>query len=507
MKKWTAKNTIMRILCMLLVCSMVGVMVSCASPDTTENPDQTVTEPDTETDTDTDPETPPEIELVPDVPVTDMNQKNIHIFLQQWGTYMPLAITDVFSEGLTSDGINDAAYRRNMEMEEKFNCTITITENLEYGFNGYNEVMRTVSAGDDVYTLTLFRVQQYNTLCLSNSFFEISDIPHIDLSKPWWDSGYAEAAGVVGRQYGVVSDITMNSYLLTGSVYFNKDMINDYSLESPYKLVHEGEWTWDTMFTMAETAAEDLNGDEEYTNEDRYGITYINDSPEVLLAAAGVTFAELDKDGIPQVTLDSTLNMDKIMYLFELLQDTTVSYNCHKRSAKPAEDEAGMLLRGNTLFCLGGLYYAPEMRAMDQDFGIIPYPKYDEAQEDYLIPSIPIALSYASVPTSNTDMENTGIFMEYYAYLGRRDIMPELYEKLLLGRVARDEESAAMLDIIFNNRIFDTGMIFDFGGLRTNLQTMYRDMNGNFASSFAGNASKVQSNIDELVELFYALEN
>ena len=77
----------------------------------------------------------------------------------------------------------------------------------------------------------------------------------------------------------------MNSYLLTGSVYFNKDMINDYSLESPYKLVHEGEWTWDAMFTMAETAAEDLNGDEEYTNEDRYGITYINDSPEVLLAA------------------------------------------------------------------------------------------------------------------------------------------------------------------------------------------------------------------------------
>ena len=64
-----------------------------------------------------------------------------------------------------------------------------------------------------------------------------------------------------------------------------------------------------------------------------------------------------------------------------------------------------------------------------------------------------------------------------------------------------------MLDIIFNHRIFDTGMIFDFGGLRTNLQTMYRDMNGNFASSFAGNASKVQSNIDELVELFYALEN
>ena len=175
MKKWTAKNTIMRILCMLLVCSMVGVMVSCASPDPTENPDQAVTEPDTEPDTE--PEVPTEPEIVPNIPDINMNEKNINIFLQQWGTYMPLAITDVFSEGLTSDGINDAAYRRNMEMEEKFNCTITITENLEYGFNGYNEVMRTVSAGDDIYTFTLFRVQQYNTLCLSNSFFP-SYSPH-----------------------------------------------------------------------------------------------------------------------------------------------------------------------------------------------------------------------------------------------------------------------------------------------------------------------------------------
>ena len=48
------------------------------------------------------------------------------------------------------------------------------------------------------------------------------------------------------------------------------------------------------MFTMADSVDTDLNGDGEYTNEDLYGITYINDSPEVLLAAAGVTFAELD---------------------------------------------------------------------------------------------------------------------------------------------------------------------------------------------------------------------
>lgn len=96
-----------------------------------------------------------------------------------------------------------------------------------------------------------------------------------------------------------------------------------------------------------------------------------------------------------------------------------------------------MLIRGNTLFCLGGLYYAPEMRQMDRDFGIIPYPKYEETQNDYNIPVFTIALTYVSVPVTNGDIENTGIFMEYYAYLGHEYVLPALYDKLLQGKVTR----------------------------------------------------------------------
>jgi hypothetical protein len=163
-------------------------------------------------------------------------------------------------------------------------------------------------------------------------------------------------------------------------------------------------------------------------------------------------------------------------------------------------------MRGDALFSLGGLYYAPQMRTMDQDFGIIPYPLYDDEQEDYRIPMITVALTYVSVPVTNADLDDTGIFMEYYAYLGRRDIMPALYDKLLLGKVSRDNESSAMLDIIFNNRIFDTGMVFDFSGLRTNLRTMYHNLQEDFASSFARNAKLVNKNIEKIVKQFEELD-
>ena len=491
---------IRRILCMLLVCSMTGGMLSCGNSETSPKETESSV-------VSTENETEAETELKPDVSPVDTDGKDVHIMVSHWGSYMPLAVTDILVEELNGEGINDATFNRNVEMEQNFNCTISMTEEYGGSKKAYDTVIQSVTAGDDEFTFALLRAQQYNALCLSNAFHEISDIPCIDFSKPWWDSKYADAVGIMGKKFGAISDITMNSYLLAGSIYFNKDMITDYALESPYTLVNEGNWTWDKLFAMADTVDMDLNGDGKYTNEDQYGITYIDDSPEVLLAASEVTFAELDADGIPQVTLYDENNMTKIMRLSALLQDTAISYNCHARSKVPSEDEAGMLVRGQTLFCLGGLYYAPEMRLMDQDFGIIPYPKYDETQAEYHIPMITVALTYVSVPITNGDMENTGIFMEHYAYLGRRNIMPALYDKLLLGKVSRDNDSSAMLDIIFNNRIFDTGMIFDFAGLRTNLRVMYNKLKDDFASSFAANETKVQDNIDKLVEQFKELES
>lgn len=498
MKHGNKRDLTKRLFCALLASVMLMGLVSCGGGEAeTTGGDTTASETTVTTE---------ETELVPDVPVTDMGGKDMHMMVAHWGNYTPLAITDIMVEEVTGEGINDAAFNRNAEIEKLLNCTVSADEMTDYA-NAYNTVVKSVTAGDDEYAFALLRVAQYNALCLSGAFFELSDIPNIDLRKPWWDDGYAGAVRLLGKTYGAISDITMNSYLLAGSIYFNKDMIGDYALSSPYDLVAEGKWTWDSLFTMADTVDQDLNGDGKYTNDDLYGFTYIDDSPEVLLAATGLTFAELDKDGIPQVTLYNDANMTKIQQLSTLLQDQAISYNCHARSDNPQADEVGMFLEGHSLFSLGGLYYAPEMRMMDQDFGIIPYPKYDEAQTDYHIPMVTIALTYTSVPVTNTAVADVGTFMEYYAYMGRRDIMPALYDKLLLGKVSRDNESQAMLDIIFNNRVFDTGMIFDFGGLRTTVRNKYHSLQEDFASAFAANSTKVQKNIDELIEQCRALED
>ena len=50
---------------------------------------------------------------------------------------------------------------------------------------------------------------------------------------------------------------------------------------------------------------------------------------------------------------------------------------------------------------------------MKDDFGIIPYPKYDETQTEYISSASSNFLSVCAVPVTNDDLENTGAFMEY----------------------------------------------------------------------------------------------
>jgi hypothetical protein len=101
---------------------------------------------------------------------------------------------------------------------------------------------------------------------------------------------------------------------------------------------------------------------------------------------------------------------------------------------------------------------------MDTEFGIIPYPKYDKEQIEYMPHTAGIFLPIVCVPKTNADTENTGLFMEAFAYEGNKTIVPAFYENILKGKTARDDESVEMLDYIYNNIRYDTGNVFNLGG-------------------------------------------
>ncbi|MBO5842350.1 MAG: hypothetical protein J6R46_05070, partial [Clostridia bacterium] len=106
----------------------------------------------------------------------------------------------------------------------------------------------------------------------------------------------------------------------------------------------------------------------------------------------------------------------------------------------------------------GYLSGATDMRDMQDDFGILPQPKFDEKQEEYLS-FVNGAASVACVPKSLSEeqLEITGYMMEVLASSSYYMVTETLYEKVAKSKTARDPESAAMVDVIIRNKVFDFG--------------------------------------------------
>jgi hypothetical protein len=90
-------------------------------------------------------------------------------------------------------------------------------------------------------------------------------------------------------------------------------------------------------------------------------------------------------------------------------------------------------------------------------------PKSDNTQERYIGPIMSGAVSL-SVPPTYTDLERTGIIIEALCAESFYTVTRAYYNSVLTGRICLDEESSDMLDIIFNEKRFDLGLVYNFGG-------------------------------------------
>lgn len=94
------------------------------------------------------------------------------------------------------------------------------------------------------------------------------------------------------------------------------------------------------------------------------------------------------------------------------------------------------------------------------------------------------------------DTYKTGIILEALAAKGKEILLPTYYDKQLQSKFSRDEESSAMLDIIFKNRIYDIGTMFNWGGISTSLMVN----TANPASLYASNIKKFNKEMQNSLE-------
>ena len=134
---------------------------------------------------------------------------------------------------------------------------------------------------------------------------------------------------------------------------------------------------------------------------------------------------------------------------------------------------------------------------MDDDFGIIPYPKFDE--EDEYATVINGHAHLIVIPTTVEDVERTGAITEALCAYGSRDVIPAFYDVSLKTKYARDEESEDMMDLIKSSIVYDLGYVSG-----SPLQSVGRDLakatSHDFASFYASKESSALIQVEEFNE-------
>ena len=105
-----------------------------------------------------------------------------------------------------------------------------------------------------------------------------------------------------------------------------------------------------------------------------------------------------------------------------------------------------------------------------------------------------------AVPKSAENTDELGHFLELFAYEGWRLLKPAFYENVLVGKLARDEESRSTLEYIYGSLTYDAGNILNIGSLASKIGNMSKELDTNVASFIASNLNDAEKDIGMMHE-------
>jgi len=414
---------------------------------------------------------------------------------------MTWVYTTICVDEETGEGINDAVYKRNRTVEERFN--IEIKEIIETSEDAVNQkASKSIKSGSDDYDLFMLTTYTSVILAKNHMLMDYNEIPYVDLAQSWWDKDMVRDLSVGGRNYLVTGDFSMTHYGDTIGMFFNKKLLNEMGLESPYNIINEGKWTYDKFSEMAKDASRDLNGDGKFDKNDQFGymsLTHI--WAQGFIASAGQQMVGKDSDDMHTFVMKNERFVEIYKKMIEIIHQDNMTFDADTAGNHRLQDI--MFPNNQALFWSEVVHWATILRDMNADFGIIIHPKWDENQSGYHNYVFPPPVM--CVPITSPDLNRTGMILEALCYESTDTVIKAYYDVLLKTKISRDNESEKMLDIMFRNRWYNLANTFYSNEIYNPFNTLSKKKDADIVSWIEKNEGKIITAIEKTNAAF--LEN
>ena len=440
-----------------------------------------------------------------DLPDTKFDGREYRILTTEGGAIYGFDYSsEIIAEELTGDACNDAVYNRNIDIETRFDTKITCQTNTSPS----TYIGTFVQSGTDEFEV----VGMYNFLAFnainSGAVYNWCEVPHINLEKPWHNSLANTSATINGRLYAICSDLAITSMLYTHAFFFNSTLLEQYgtSADDMYNLVKEGKWTIDKAIEITSPIYEDLDGNGQRDASDRYGFGYsIWNAADVWLAAFDQPICKTSDEGV-----EMTFMTDKTTAIVEKLCKWHYDTNCFFNYPNIYEEETRM--RDGTLVFAPIRFKAcfDALRDMEDPYCMIPYPKWDEAQAQYLT-NADDKFTVFSVPlTAVNSLDFVGTIYEALSAESYKTVYPTYYDTALKGKYSSDPTTAEMVDLIMAGRNFDFSFQFAescFKQIPYWVRQALQSNDPNIASKYASIQKALNKSIEKTLYPVYGLSN
>lgn len=462
---------------LLALLMLGGALASCADP---TGGDET-TAPETTAAVDLDEVTE---DIYADVPTADYADAEIHVLnnTSSW------ALTTMESSEQLGDTVADAITNRNSIVESALKVKIV----YETVSNVQSTIIKDQDTQTNYYDFFFDSAKSNTKLAIEGRLENLKNIEGISLDKEWWYPTSTNSIAIGDAVYMAFSDAHLHYHEGFYVSIFNKDLMANYAeLEDPYKLVENNTWTIEKLNQMEKVVATGLDGEGKKDISDSssiYGLVAHYNSGVSMMLGFGTSLLNYDENNLPMANFTGANEkfIDAYTKVRETIYDTILcGSSISDGYANLGGNQHKVFSEGRALFIYEVTGTLKQHREDSFTYGIVPSPKYNEEQENYISP-IAVTVAALAIPTGCPDVDRAGIIVENLASASHKVVKPAYYNITLCYKYNKDPQAIAILDTVYQHGAFELAYVYDFGSLRTTIENDFKanklDVSGDIAA-------------------------
>lgn len=414
--------------------------------------------------------------------------------------------TNIMVEETTGEPVNDGIYERTQRVNEYLNVNIAEHQVSDSAA----ELRNAVKGGTDDFGVALCTLMGDFAIAQEGNVYDLNTLEALHLDGAWWDQNANEDLAINNKLYFTTGSFDTTRFDSIRGLYFNQRLIKDYGLTNPYEMVDNNEWTIDNFTSLMETAVHDADGDGLWTDKDHYGwISYTEIMVDLLTRGCGVNY--IDKDPETGYLIDGT-GGEKLIDVYGKIYNIVINgnYVFDNHQARYKAYDRGksdriiqeLFMENTVLFYSECMAWTRELRNMEEDFGIVPPPKYNQEQERYY--SIILNPFMQMIPVTVEDVNRNANILNALNAASHDTVMEGYVNITLQGKSTRDEDTVRMLRLVFDDLSYN--LHFSNIALRTTVVGGIEAGSENVSSLLKRTAKSLKKSFEKLNNWFFELE-